>query len=280
MTAPTELLNRLTDEGRRAYPELLLDGDDFGRFVMARVEGESDVTDFLKGLSGAEMWLVYGCALGNGKALAAFELAYFREVRLGLTKLRPSEDLVDEVRQSVRMQLFIARDGELPRIAQVVGRGSLRGLLRVMALRAGISLLRKQGKETLLGGEGDLDLLDVPVAGPSTELGLLKAQHRQEFKASLQRALAGLSARQRNLLRMHFIDRVTLPSLAKLYRVDRATITRWISKARREIYAATRQDLQQRLALTQDELTSFIRVIDSCFDVSMHRMLAADTESR
>ena len=273
-TAIRSELTRLAAEGRAAFPGVTNDADAFDAWALGRVPDDEVPLSYLQGVSGPELWLAFACARGAAEALAAFERDYFSEIRTGLSRLAPDPALLDDVTQQVRIQLFIPRDDGPPRIAEVVGRGSLRALIRVIALRAGISFLRKHGREVAVAGVEDL--LDVPLGAEPPELVHMKAHHRAEFRRSLQEAIDALTARQRNLLRMHFIQRVTLHQLATSYGVDRATVTRWIAQARRDLYRHTRKDLQARLRLDPAELTSFIRVIESGFDVSVQRMLGQD----
>lgn len=263
-------MQRLVEEGRAGYPEVVVDDDAFRRYLAARVPEDEEPSAYFESVSGPELWLAFACGAGDRGAHAVFEREYFGEIPVGLSRFKPSPELIDEVTQHVRTSLFLPRPGTGPRIAEVAGRGSLRALIRVMALRAGISHFRRQGRDV---ATPDVDLLDVRLPGEGPELLHMKERHRHEFRSSLKGAISALTSRERSLLRMHFLERVTLQQLATSYRVDRSTVTRWIARARRQLFRHTRRDLQDRLRLQPAELASFIRVIDSCFDISLHRLL-------
>jgi RNA polymerase sigma-70 factor (ECF subfamily) len=138
-----------------------------------------------------------------------------------------------------------------------------------MALRAGISLRRKQGRAALAGDA----LLDLPDTGDSPSLLVVKHEHRDKFRAALAAAVDALPPRDRALLKLHDLDGVGLAKLAVMHGVDRSTISRWLARARDAVYAETRRQLTARYGVDRADFDSFIDVIRSRFGASVHRML-------
>jgi len=263
-------LRALLASARATYPDLEVDRAAFLGYLGARFEGP-DIRDYFERIDGAELLLVFACAGRDARALARFERDYFGEIRVGASRLRCAADELDDVTQEVRRALFVPRaDGTVP-IATMTARGDLRALIRLIALRAGISLRRKQGRAPL----GDQPLVDVFDDVDSPSQLVLKHQHRQRFRAALEVAMDALDARDRALLKLHSIDAVPLAKLAAMHRVDRSTISRWLQRAREAVCAETRRQLVLQYGVDRDGLDSFVDVIRSNFGASMQRLLGA-----
>jgi RNA polymerase sigma-70 factor (ECF subfamily) len=172
---------------------------------------------------------------------------------------------VDDVKQLVRQKLFV---GAAPKIAEYTGMGELRNWLRVIAVREALTLKRKR-VELLADGERSSS------GGPSTpasvdpELDFIKQRYRAEFKRAIEQALATLSSEHRNLLRLHFVDGLTLDELSGLFNVHRATVARHIAQAREAIVDESRRLLADRLSIDAGEFDSLIGILRSRIDLSL-----------
>lgn len=235
----------------------------FRRYAVERVEGDLDRLDQA---DPGELLLAFACAAGDERAMRRFEERYFGEIRVGASRLRCAPDELDEIEQHVRNALFAGG-----RVATMTARGDLRALIRLMALRAGISLRRKQGRAPV----PDDAMLEVPDGGDSPATLVVKAEHRARFRAALEDALAALAPADRALLKLHELDGITLARLAEMQRVDRSTISRRLLRARQTVLAETRKQLARRYGVSRDEFDSFIDVIRSNFGASLQGMLGA-----
>jgi RNA polymerase sigma-70 factor (ECF subfamily) len=103
----------------------------------------------------------------------------------------------------------------------------------------------------------------------------MKARYQAAFRAAFEDAVRRLEPRDRNLLRLHHLDAVTLDQLAAMYGVHRATAVRWLSDVRRRLLADTRRSLRAALGVAEDELDSVMALIESRLDVSVRRLLAS-----
>lgn len=214
-----------------------------------------------------EVAIALGCDDGDASALAAFELLYLASVPRSIASMKLADDLVDEVVQEVRRKLLVREDGPA-RIVGYAGRGSLHGLLKVIATRAAIGLLRTQGRES----PADEAILDA-VGEHDPELAFLKEHYRGAFREAFEEAVAALEPRERNLLRLHFLRKVTLDALARMYGVHRATIVRQIAAVRDKLDRGTRSGMRAKLRIPSDELEGVLDLIRSRFDASVERLL-------
>lgn len=269
--ARSDSVARFVAAAREIEPELALDEVAFAAHVTGLVS--ADAID-LEEASPADVALAWAAAGGDARAIAAIERRYMPAARIAVARVL-GDDRADDAMQDVRTKLFVREDGPR-RIAEYHGRGSLPGWLRVVAVRAALSLRRKSKRAE------DREASDDPVfelAGAlDPELDHLKSRYRGEIKAAFQAALAALTARERNLLRMHFVERLTIDDLGVMNQVHRATIARWIAALRARLFEATREDLTRRLGVDQAEFDSLVALVRSQLDVSLHRFLEVDEE--
>lgn len=255
-----EAITRAAD----AWPELTLDHDDFAAYAAA-VDAPADLDDEAL----AELYLACGCSRGDATALALFEARYLAVVPAALAHMRLGTATLDDVRQLVRHKLLVAEPGQAPKLDGYAGRGKLRGLIGVVAVRTAISLLRK-GQRHAATGDG---LEDLPAAGHDPELRFMKEKYRAAFKRAFERALGELESRDRNFLRLHHFGGLTVEQVGDVYGVHRATATRWLAKIRGALMAATQKHLGAELDVAPGELASLMGLIQSRLEVSVERLL-------
>lgn len=252
-------LDEMLQAGRAAWPGVVVDRDAFERFVAARGDGE---------LHAADVYLACACTSGVAAALEAFERAYLAKLDEFLRGVRATPDLVDEVRQVLRERLFT---GERPRIEDYSGRGTLASWLRVAALRVASNLRRSQGARDRAEARAP-----VPPSVPlDPELALVRSRHAGEFERAMRDAFAALDERDRNLLRLHFLDGLGIDGLAPVFGVHRATVARWLATARSRLHDAVLELLRDRLSVDARELESLTRVVRSDLEISLTSLLRA-----
>jgi RNA polymerase sigma-70 factor (ECF subfamily) len=216
----------------------------------------------------AELALALACDAGDSRAIAELEARYGPAVEgaLGAMKLAPA--LKTEVWQEVRRKLLV-RDGGPIKLVACAGRGTLQGLLKVTAMRVALTLVRDGARERPLDDASELEGL----AGADAELDFVKIGARRAFRESFAIAIESLDPHARNLLRLHFLRKVTLEALATMYGVHRATIVRQLAAARAQVERETGKALRARLDLGKDEVEGVIDLVRSHFDASVERLL-------
>ncbi|HVK72228.1 MAG TPA: sigma-70 family RNA polymerase sigma factor [Kofleriaceae bacterium] len=264
MDAPLDpSLAAACDAAARAWPDVAVDRAELMAALTARAATTAITDD-----AAIELALALACARGEPAALAAFDRAYLAAVPAGLAHMKLDPALVADLVQDVRTKLLVAAPGARPRILDYAGHGTLRGLTQVMAARAALDHLRARHRH-----QPDDDIAALAAAGDDPELAFLKATYRDAFKAAFTAAAADLDARDRNLLRLHHLDGVTLEQLAAMYAVHRATAVRWLADVRKRLLAGTRAHLRTSLSVSADELDSIMALIGSRLDASVRRLL-------
>lgn len=218
-----------------------------------------------------DLVLAQAAASGEPEALREIEARTFPGARAALGRMGFGRADIDDVMQAVREQLFVASDGAPPRIGDAAGKGDLRGLVRIIAVRTGLNLRRRTKRQEPLDDSPVLEMLGA--VDDSPELAVLKDQQRQAFKAALEDALATLEPRDRNVLRMHVVHDLSIDDIGRAYAVHRATAARWLEAIRERIHAEARRLLHERLGVTEPELQAIYRLVASRMDVSFSRVL-------
>lgn len=260
-------LARLVEESGSAAARA--DPTGFARFLRDLPARDAAATGSIGEAGARELGLAFGCSLGDAAAQRAFEERFVARVPGHLARMKLDAAAVDDVVQRVREKLLLADDGA-PRFARYAGRGELDGLVRVTATREAVSLVRKDRREDPLGPD---DLLDASETEP--ELRLARERYRPVFREAFAAALGSLERRERNLLRLHVVEGATLEALAALYQVHRATIVRWLAKAREGLVAATGRELQRRTGARPDEVESLLGLLASRVDLTLERLLSS-----
>lgn len=284
-----ERLAAIVGAARRAWPEVTLSTEVFLAHVGARlVEGEPPW--FLPALTpdgstdpeearlavearGADVFLACACARGEGTALRHLEARYFPDVEAALGRMRLPGG-TEDVKQVLRLQLLVG-DGATPgKIADYAGRGDLRAWLRVTAVRAALKVLRKEKGDARLEDEALLQAAEPPGQGlGDPELGYIKEVYRAAFRRAFQEALDALPDRDKNLLRQQVVDGLGIDDLCVLYQVHRATVARWIQKAREDLLSGTRKRFMTQVKVSRDECESILRLVQSQLDGTIRRRL-------
>lgn len=253
---------------REAWPELALADAPLLAAIAGALDPAGDPTTALTGLHAGDLALARLAVAGDPRAIACLERQLERDIRPALHHLGLSPTTVDDVLGDLLDDLLVRGPGEDPRIAGYRGRGPLRRWIRTIAVR------RAYRAAAPSASAGDEPLAALP-DGDDVELAALRRRYDDAFQRAFVEALAALEPRQRNLLRYHLLDRLTVDELGALYRIHRATAARWVAGARQALLDGTRERLRLAVGATPAEVDSLIRLIRSQLDVSLHRLLGA-----
>ncbi len=253
-----------------AWPGVSLEAALFVRHLAGRWPGDEAADPDFAALRSAELYLCCACLHDRPGAIQGFDRAFLCRVPAALSSLRPAPDLVDEVQQALRHKLFTSRTpGAQPKIADFAGRGPLSLWLRAAALRTALNLLQSAGRERLAPSLSEDALLAQAVAGcgplsrVDPELAFIKSRDRQVVKAAFRAALTQLLPDQRTLLRLHYLDGLSLAELGALHGTHKTTIMRRLVRAEEAIAVEMRRSLGVDLRLPPAEVDSLIELVIS-----------------
>jgi len=254
---------------RAAWPEIELTAERFLAYLAERAPAGAEPAVALRALHTSDLYLACACVHGDPAALAAFDDHCLAAADRALVRLGLDADTIAEVKQRLRRALLVPEGGP-PRLVGFAGRGALRSWVRVLAIHEAWSVLRATRGQLA----ADDRLADLASAGATPELEYLKRTYRPEFERAFRAAIQVLQARDRTLLRQHFLDGVTINELGALYRVHRATIGRWLERARAQVLDATRTHLMQHLDVPRAEIESILRLVLSQLELDLRPLLA------
>lgn len=260
---------------RRTYPDADVTDERFATALASRLATQKDRVSALAHLRVNDLFLAQWCLSGDARAIAAFESVHRTELDALFGRFRQLAVTDDEMRQTLRIKLFVGAAGKDPRIGEYSGFGFLQNWVRVTALRALVDLARSERARKLEEVLADDDMLALTPHDSNLDSRYTRDQINRAIKQAFARAIAALVPRQRNFLRHAHVDGLTLDQIAALYRIHRATVARTLAQAREMMMMETRRELAAQLGLADEQLESLVRAADSCIDLSLSRVLRA-----
>jgi RNA polymerase sigma-70 factor (ECF subfamily) len=254
-------LATIVDAGRSAWPEVPLPAEDFIAFLGRCLPDGAD----LASLRAGELHLVCAYALGIPGASQAIEERYVPRVEAALARIGTPAVTAADVLQELRARLVEMR---APRAGRkgYAGRGDLAAWLCVAAVREAGKRRERQKRERPIQ-ESEAMLLASP--DPDPELALAFRTYKIELEEAFREALAELSQRERNVLRYHFVEGLSIDQLGAVYGVHRATAARWITRARDALCMRTRELFTQRVSLSQAGFQRMLCLLESQLSVRL-----------
>jgi RNA polymerase sigma-70 factor (ECF subfamily) len=270
LAALEESLGALWDKARAGWPDLALARDGFLRHVAERLGGEGEPKRRLEGLHAADLYLAYGCAVGDAAALAAFERHFMPQVTAYLGRKDALAGLGDDLKQQLRARLLVADGVLVPRIGQYSGRGPLGAWLRVAAARLAINM-REAERPTVPMDDEAPAALRTAIEDP--ELAYLRVHYGHALREAIREALAALEPRQATVLRLFFFESMTHEAIGAVLQASERTARRWVSEARARILDLVRQRLADRLSVPEGQLDTIIRLAREDLGASIVQVL-------
>jgi len=229
------LLGDFIDRGRARFPDVAVDDATLIAALAEKLPAWSTVREAVNGLDAGELYLACGCEQADPRALACFEAAYFPAIKTALAPMKLPTGADDEVRQRVRTKLLVG-----DKLRAYAGQGALANLVRVIAVRAALDMLRESRREQRVDVVEEILAIDV-----SPELQIVKQRYREPFKRAF----------------------------GAIYKVHRGTAARWLEAIRDKLGERTREILGDELALEPSELESIVRAIQSQVSVTLSGLL-------
>lgn len=267
--AATRVERRLAEllrEARDAFPTVSVSDEAFLAHIAARLP-DGSVGDALETLHVVDLYLACALVAGDARAVSEFERRFLGSSGSAVAGVDAA--LRDEVSQVLRERLLVGQNGEAPRVAAYTGRGPLGGWVRVAAARAAIDLRRRSQSERKVAIE-DVPLRD-PAADP--EVAYIKKLYRREFRDAFQATLSALPSKDRNILRLYFLEGMTHEAIGKLLSVHGTTVLRRLARCRQDILDGTRRLLAERLKLSGTELDSVMALAQSQLSITITHLL-------
>jgi RNA polymerase sigma-70 factor, ECF subfamily len=270
-----EALAELVESASQAWPTLAGEGSELARHAGSGFycSDQEDPQAAIRGLHAGDLLLALRCHQREPHALAAVERRLAGDRDRLLRQLNATESFLDELLQALRIRLIVGEGPAGPRIGAYSGRGPLGRWLRAAAFHAAQNLRRKQGQEEAPRPEAS----GLPDELVEPELQWARERYRRDFDLAFVEALSTLTARERNVLRLYFVEGLTVEKIGRAYSQNRSTISRQLTATRERLGAQTRAALTRRLGVPPAELESLVRLLASDLDCNLADCLSPPT---
>jgi RNA polymerase sigma-70 factor, ECF subfamily len=257
LTVKQEILDRILAEAAARWPDVIFDPGVFIRYV-----GDSGIDESRLSAHGSDLLLVTAVLNGDRKALRAFDSLLAAAVTMA-HRIDSTRSFIEDVSQELRVKLLTSPDPKLRGYGAV---GALGEWLRVAALRTALNLKRS---DRLLPME------DVPVEAMLAGFDdvHMKEFYLRELNVAVEHGFRQLSARERTLLRLHFVDGLNIDRIAVMYSVHRATVARWLVAIRERLFEELREHLATTHGLAETDIRSLYRRMRDDVHVTISRVL-------
>jgi RNA polymerase sigma-70 factor, ECF subfamily len=223
--------------------------------------------DEVAALHAADLFTACAAARGNAEALAAIESEHLSRVREFAASVDATPQFVAELTQELRARIFVGDGASPPRILAYSGRGSLGAWIRVSTTRLALDQVRARKPTVLRSGLADDDALPPHEVDP--ELGYLKDAYGEIVNRALADGLAMLEPEARGLLKMHYVDALSIEQVGVAFGVSRATAARMLAAAREKLLENVRVKIAEACGARGTEADSLLALVRSRLDLSL-----------
>ncbi len=263
-----DILDEVYRRGRAAEPRVSLEQSTWARAAAPWLRLARDAKrTHVSPARVDEVFLAVAAVGGDATATTRIEMRSSAVVRAALTASGTAAQDHDDIMQQALARLFVAPPAEPARVLRYVGHGDLVGLIKVTAIRLALNAAR--GTDDVQADEAMHAVAD----GLDVELAAIERRYRAEFKHAFEAAIAALSAEDRNLLRLHIVDGLSIDHLARLLQIHRSTAARRTAKVRGLVAGHVRDSLVAQLG-DGAAVQSVLRLVRSRLDLSLSRVLA------
>jgi RNA polymerase sigma-70 factor (ECF subfamily) len=268
--APEQLrpaLDRALERARRVWPQVDIPSAQFSAFLGERVPAATP--DGVAALRVEELYLTCGCLSRSTAALKAFEESYRPALMSAADRVLRDRVAADELVHDLWTVLILSEPPARAKLTDYQGTGSLRSWLSAVAARRAIDLLRAQGREAPSDAAVPLEETELG----DLELDVLRTDYAAHFREAVEESFRELPLKERNALRLYYLDRIPLSQVSKMFHVDKSTLSRALASTRERVLERTRALLKDRLGVGSTDLDSLMRLLGSDLELSIERIL-------
>lgn len=260
-------------EARVRYPEVAITEPTFVESILRALGREGlPALDELASLHGADLFLTQACLAGVPGALDALQRVYLSDLGRHLRFLQSDEGLLADVKQDLCVKLLVGPPPRKPSLASYRGVGALGGWIAVSARRVALSLVRERA-----AGQRRLRRLTADESSPSTlhpaETDYVRRKYAAPFSQAFRAALGSLPARERAILRLNLIERVSLDRIACIYGVSQSTVSRWVMAAQQAVFQQVQRVLVNDWKIQAAEFDSLVAALISHVNITISEPL-------
>jgi RNA polymerase sigma-70 factor, ECF subfamily len=259
-------LEKAVAAAKAAWPALELDDRVFAVHLAVRAGGWLTPGRALAQMRLGDLYLACACLERVPGAAAALDRATRPVISQYLARLEADTETEAEAIQTLFARLFAPVSHRSSALIGYQGRSTLGKWLGVGAQRIVLNARRAEDARRRLVAR----LAREPV--PSClepEESLFRQQHENVLANTLREALATLPARDRAMVNMYLVDRVSTVQIARTYHVDHSTVSRRLARSYAAVRSRVKKRLHARLHLCADEVESLVQGLKVDLDLDL-----------
>jgi RNA polymerase sigma-70 factor (ECF subfamily) len=262
----TRALVAKLEQAQRAWPEVRVRLEEFAAHWARKVAKSTSPPLEIERFEVADLFLAFACAQGDNHALDGLH-ANKHWVEPAIARVNNDPVFVEDVWQQLLERILVPKDGAPARILDYGGLGPIDHWLRAAALRLALNQRRSIKRAPEVAATDILVELAASSRDPHAEI--LKGRHRKDVETALNNAMAELSHDERHLIKLHFVDGLSLNQIGAVYQAHKSTISRRLARAHQTVLTKTRVELEARLGVGGQELESLIQLMGSQVDLAL-----------
>jgi RNA polymerase sigma-70 factor, ECF subfamily len=255
-----ELIRQLHEQAQAARWNLNVEQFRFAleRAVRKRMSGSGltplEREEFLSTLHVEDLALAHACAIGQETAWESFVEKYRPYLRAAAAAILQTSSTSGEAREladSLFAELYGLADGktgERSLFRYFHGRSSMKTWLRAVLAQRHIDAIRAAKKfESLDEPDGDGKLREPAQTGVAPLADPHRGRYVQLFQVALAAALGRIEARDRERLRLYYVEEKTLAEIGKKLGEHESSVSRNLDRIRRELKESVEEILKKPL---------------------------------
>jgi RNA polymerase sigma-70 factor (ECF subfamily) len=261
-------LRQLWERGRGAWPEIALGFDELEASLRERFAAELEpIADELEA---GDLYLACACLLGTPGAAEAFKRSFEPSLRRFVATVEHRPEEIAERVQDMLVLLFVGDGESAPKLASYSGRGPLRSWLRMTAVNRSLNAVRDDRRQAKMESR----IVEVMRPEDDPELALLRERYRPQLEAALRDVLASLPRAERGLLRLCYVEGLSLEAIGKIRGLSKATVSRHLAAIRERVLERASRLLRERIGVSGPELESLLGLLQSQLELGLSGLLA------
>lgn len=244
------------ERARAAFPQIVLP---FDTFASALARCGTSAVEFAEGVYVSE-----ALATGNTQAIA-WVRSEIRRILRSAKNISVSRH--DDVEAAVVERLIVNK-----KVSQYRGAASLTSWLRVITVRTAFELFPPTQEPHAQEFES-MVFSNLNVSQKSADSRVLQNQVGETLSSAMSSAALALTAKERTLLRLHFLEGMTLDELARTYNSHSSTVSRWLADAKEHFLTVVRDEIGKRTGMGRLAVDSLVRTMHGKLDISLRTAL-------
>jgi RNA polymerase sigma-70 factor len=236
---------------------------------------EQGLGQLLDNLKWSDLFLTTACASGDSLAWEGFRRQYRSVIHAAALKTSTSAGEAAELSDTLLTDLFLPQEsgrGE-SKIAQYHGLGSLEGWIKVVVHRMAIDQIRLHKRDV------PMEELEVELPsnrGKADETVEEREIHRaREMVAQcLTTALEQLSAQERLVLNLYYLEGVNLKGIGQFLKAHESTASRLLDRLKTQLQKSVNKQLQERFKVRKTEVPHLIELAQGHLEIDFKRILS------